>query len=67
MRFLVDECTGPAVARGILLRLADERPAAKIDVLRRLLSAYADRISGQFVVVTETKIRFALINPVKYT
>jgi predicted nuclease of predicted toxin-antitoxin system len=51
----------------ILLRLADERPASKIDVLRRLLSAYADRISGQFVVVTETKIRFALINPAKYT
>lgn len=43
----------------ILLRLTDERPAAKIDVLQRLLSAYAARIPGQFVVVTETKIRFA--------
>jgi predicted nuclease of predicted toxin-antitoxin system len=121
MRFLVDECTGPAVARWlraqqhhvfsvyeeargadddeviqrafaenrilitndkdfgekvyrkqlphkgvILLRLADERSAIKIDVLERLLSAYADRIAGQFVVVTETKIRFARINPDKY-
>jgi predicted nuclease of predicted toxin-antitoxin system len=114
MRFLVEECTGPAVAcwlraqqhdvfsvdeeaRGIdddeviqrvfaenrmivtndkdfgekvyrerlahkglvLLRLADERPATKIGVLERLFSAYADRIPGQFVVVTETEIRFA--------
>lgn len=122
MRFLVDECTGPAVAgwlraqqhevfsvydeaRGIdddeviqkafsenrvlitndkdfgekvyrerlphkgviLMRLADERPATKIGVLQRLLAAYADRIPGQFVVVTETKIRFARLSPVQYT
>lgn len=122
MRFLVDECTGPAVARWleaqqhdvfsvydeargiddeeviqrtfaenrllvtndkdfgekvyrerlphrgvILLRLADERSATKIDVLQKLLSAYADHIPGQFVVVTETKIRFARMNPAKYT
>jgi predicted nuclease of predicted toxin-antitoxin system len=121
MRFLVDECTGPAIARWlraqrhdvlsvyekargidddkviqrafaenrilitndkdfgekvyreqlphrgvILLRLSDERPAIKIDVLERLLTGYADRIPGQFVVVTETKIRFARINPAKY-
>ena len=114
MRFLVDECTGPAVAewlrgeghkvfsvydearglddeaiiqkaftenwilitndkdfgekiyregrphRGIvLLRLEDERAAVKIEVLRRLLQSYADRLSDQFVVVTETKVRFA--------
>jgi predicted nuclease of predicted toxin-antitoxin system len=114
MRFLVDECTGPAVAewlrgqkhevfsvyeearglddeaiihkaltenwilitndkdfgekiyregrphRGIiLLRLGDERAAAKIEVLRRLLRGYADRLLDQFVVVTETKVRFA--------
>ncbi|MFZ0946226.1 MAG: DUF5615 family PIN-like protein [Syntrophobacteraceae bacterium] len=118
MRFLVDECTGPAVARWlnaqrhdvfsvyeeargidddeviqrafaehrvlitndkdfgekiyrerlphegvILLRLADERSAVKIEVLRKLISAYSDRIAGQFVVVTETKVRFARINP----
>jgi predicted nuclease of predicted toxin-antitoxin system len=118
VRFLVDECTGPAVARWlraqrhdvfsvyeeargidddeviqrafaehrvlisndkdfgekiyrerlphegvILLRLADERSAVKIEVLRKLLSAYSHRIPGQFVVVTETKVRFARIYP----
>lgn len=114
MRFLVDECTGPAVARWlreqhhevfsvyeqargmddedivqkafvenrilitsdkgfgekvyrdrwphkgvILLRLDDERAASKIDVLRRLLARYANQLFGRFVVVTETKVRFA--------
>lgn len=114
MRFLVDECTGPAVAkwlreqghevfsvyeemrgaddeevirkacagdwilvtndkdfgekiyreghphRGvILLRLTDERTATKIAVLRQLIRTYADRLPGQFVVVTETGVRFA--------
>jgi predicted nuclease of predicted toxin-antitoxin system len=118
VRFLVDECTGPAVghwlraqqhdvfsiyetARGmnddevirrafaegriivtndkdfgekiyrerlphkgvILLRLADERSAVKIGVLQRLLSSHANRIPGQFVVVTETKVRFARTIP----
>lgn len=114
MRFLVDECTGPAVsrwlkdrrhdvfsvyeeARGIdddevlriahdehrvlitndkdfgtkiyrerkphrgviFLRLADERPSVKIEVLQKLLARYSDRIPDQFVVVTESKVRFA--------
>jgi predicted nuclease of predicted toxin-antitoxin system len=114
MRFLVDECTGPAVAgwlrdqnhvvfsvfdeargmddddiiqkalnehwilitndkdfgdkvyrdgrlhRGIiLLRLEDERPLIKIDVLSRLLKAYSTRIPDSFLVVTETQVRFA--------
>jgi len=114
MRFLVDECIGPAVAewlrrlkhevfsvydearsldddaiiqkaftenwilitndkdfgekiyreghphRGIiLLRTEDERTAVKIAVLWRLLRSYADRLPDQFVVVTETKVRFA--------
>jgi predicted nuclease of predicted toxin-antitoxin system len=122
MRFLVDECTGPAVARWlraqghdvfsiyeeargidddevirkafaenrilvtndkdfgekvyrermahngvILLHLADERPAIKIGVRQRLLSAYPERIPRQFVVVTETKIRFARMTPPQYT
>jgi predicted nuclease of predicted toxin-antitoxin system len=113
MRFLVDECTGPAVAewlrgqkhevfsiydeaRGIdddniikkaftenwvlitndkdfaekvyreglphkgviLLRLEDERAVIKIDTLKRLLENYADRLPDQFVVVTETQVRF---------
>ena len=114
MRLLVDECTGPAVARWlreqqhevfsvyeqargmdddgiiqkafeenwilitndkdfgekvyrdkrphrgvILLRLNDERAASKIDTLRRLLRDYADQLADQFVVVTETTVRFA--------
>jgi len=114
VRFLVDECTGPRVARWlrdqghdifsvfdeargiddlriiqkayeetsilitndkdfgekiyreghphhgvILLRLGDERAANKIDVLSRLLKIYADKLPNQFVVVTETRVRFA--------
>ena len=114
MRFLVDECTGPAVAhwlrqqshevfsvyeqargmeddeiiqkafdenwilitndkdfgekvyreryphRGIvLLRLEDERASRKIDAIRRLLRDYAEQLPGCFVVVTETRVRFA--------
>ena len=114
MRFLVDECTGPAVAswlqdhnhhvfsvfdeamgmdddeiirkalnerwilitndkdfgqkvyrdgrlhRGvILLRLEDERPASKIQVLSRVLESYSDRISNSFLVATERQVRFA--------
>lgn len=114
MRFLVDECTGPAVAgwlreqdhdvfsvferaRGmdddevidkafaesrilitndkdfgekiyrerrphwgvVLLRLNDERALNKINVMQRLLENHADRLASQFVVVTETTVRFA--------
>ncbi len=114
MRLLIDECTGPAVARWlseqghevfsvydeargisdddvlhkafaenwilitndkdfgeqvfrarrphrgiVLLRLDDERASNKIDVLRRLLDTYADRLSDSFVVATETQTRFA--------
>lgn len=114
MRFLVDECTGPAVAtwllgeghevysvydlsagasdddllamavrdewilitndrdfgelifregrphRGVVfLRLDDERPANKIRVLDQLLVGYGRQLPNQFVVVTETQVRFA--------
>jgi predicted nuclease of predicted toxin-antitoxin system len=116
MRFLVDECTGPAVtrwlreqqhevfsvyeaARGItdeeviqkaydeswivvtndkgfgekvyrerrphrgvvFLRLEDERAANKIAALQQLLARYADRLPDSFVVVTETRVRFARV------
>ena len=45
--------------RGIIfMRLEDERPANKIQVLRRLIESYADRFEDQFVVVTETQVRF---------
>ena len=114
MRILVDECTGPAVAkwlreqghevfsvyedtRGlsddevmtlayaenrilitndkdfgekifreqrqhcgvIFLRLDDERAPNKIAVLEQVLITYADQLVGQFVVVSENRIRFA--------
>src|SRR5437763_11796699 len=114
MRFIVDECTGPKVARWlreqghevfsvydeargmedeaiiqkafaeswilitndkdfgekvykerrqhrgvVFLRLEDERAANKIETLRRLLEGYADRLPDHFVVVTETRVRFA--------
>jgi hypothetical protein len=41
------------------LRLEDERATAKLETLRKLLDNYADRLTDQFVVVTETKVRFA--------
>lgn len=114
MRFLVDECTGPGVARWlrdqqhdvfsvfdeargmdddriiqkvfaeywilitndkdfgekvyreghphhgvVFLRLSDERATNKIDVLSRLLKTYAAKLPNNFVVVTETRVRFA--------
>ncbi len=43
----------------VLMRLDDERAANKVEVLRRLLEAYADRLAGHFVVVTEKRVRFA--------
>ncbi|MBC7261698.1 MAG: DUF5615 family PIN-like protein, partial [Chloroflexi bacterium] len=43
----------------ILLRLDDERAVVKIETLRRLLQCYANELPGQFVVVSETKVRFA--------
>ena len=46
--------------RGVIfLLLEDERAANKIEVLRRLLEGYADRLADRFVVVTDTRVRFA--------
>src|SRR6266699_3629466 len=114
MKFLVDECTGPAVARWleqqghdifyvydeargidddkvieiaqieerilitndrgfgekvfrkrrphhgvVFLRLADERAADKIRVLGQLLDQHSSALVNRFVVVTETRVRFA--------
>ena len=114
MRFLVDECTGPHVAkwlteqgfvtfsvfdqaRGmsdgdilgkalsenwilitndkdfgemvfrerrqhhgvIFLRLDDERSVNKINVIQRLLAKYTEKLADRFVIVNETKVRFA--------
>lgn len=43
----------------VLLRLEDERAVVKIETLKRLLESYADRLAEQFVVVTESRVRFA--------
>lgn len=43
----------------VFLRLEDERATNKIDTLRRLLESYSDRLANNFVVVTETRVRFA--------
>ena len=46
--------------RGVIfMRLEDERAANKIEVLRRLLDGYADRLTDGFVVVTDVRVRFA--------
>jgi len=112
MRFLVDECTGPAVAKWlrsshhevfsvydevlglddesiiekanrenyvlvtndkdfgelvfrkrkphkgvVLLRLEDERSENKIAVLHRVLESYSDKLSDNFIIVTEKTVR----------
>ncbi len=45
--------------RGVIfMRLEDERSAHKIDVLRRLLELYEDKLPDRFVVVTESRVRF---------
>ena len=41
------------------MRLADERPNNKIEVLSRSVELYTDRFENQFIVVTETQVRFA--------
>ncbi len=46
--------------RGVIfMRLADERPANKIDILRRLLESHAGKLADRFVVVTDSRVRFA--------
>lgn len=50
--------------RGIVfLRLLDERSASKIFAIRRLLQNYADQLTDNFVVVTESQVRFSQILP----
>ncbi len=43
----------------VFLRLDDERAINKIKVLEQLLKNYAEKLSEQFVTVTETKVRIA--------
>ncbi len=43
----------------VFLRLKNELSGNKIAVLRRLLESYADELPGNFVVVSDTQVRFA--------
>lgn len=46
--------------RGVIfMRLDDQRAVAKITVLKSLLETYSEQLVDHFVVVTETKVRFA--------
>ena len=46
--------------RGIvLLRLGNERASSKIGAVQQLLDSYAEEIPDCFVVVKETRVRFA--------
>jgi len=48
----------------VLLRLDDERVENKTAVIQRLLENYSDRLADTFVVVTESRVRFARLNVV---
>lgn len=43
----------------ILLRLRDERNTIKINAVRTLLDNHAGTLQGQFIVVSETRVRVA--------
>jgi predicted nuclease of predicted toxin-antitoxin system len=43
----------------VLLRLENERSFNKIKTLQTFLGSYADQITDNFVVVTESRVRFA--------
>jgi predicted nuclease of predicted toxin-antitoxin system len=43
----------------VLLRLEDERAFVKIETIRRLLESYAEKLPGNFVVVSSVSVRFA--------
>ena len=42
----------------VFMRLQDERSANKIEVIRKLLNSHVMRLQDQFVVVTESRVRF---------
>lgn len=50
--------------RGVIfLRLDDERTPNKIHVLTQLLAGHSNQLPNQFVVATETQVRFAGTTP----
>ena len=54
---------GKSHAGVVLLRLRDERPGPKIQVLSRLLESYADKLPGSFIVVSEQRIKIGKRRP----
>jgi predicted nuclease of predicted toxin-antitoxin system len=42
----------------VFMRLRDEGADSKIKVMRGLLAEYSDKLANQFVVVTESRVRF---------
>jgi len=66
MRFLVDESTGPAVARWLqsqghdVFSVYEHAPGTADDeIMGRLLEQHAEELADNYVVVTETRVRFA--------
>lgn len=47
----------------VLLRLDDERNAAKIAILQKLIDRHSTTLVNHFVVVTEKQVRFASPKP----
>ena len=45
----------------ILLRLENERATNKINTLRQLLEMYLEQLPSNFIVVSETQVRFARV------
>lgn len=45
----------------ILLRLGDDKPSTTIEAMRRLLTGYAPRLAGNFVVINNRRVR--VLNP----
>ncbi|MFM9964063.1 MAG: DUF5615 family PIN-like protein [Planctomycetaceae bacterium] len=43
----------------VLLRLPKSTPATRVEAIERVLDQYGESIVGQFIVVTDRKIRFA--------
>jgi hypothetical protein len=42
----------------VFLWLEDERAAAKIEAIKKLIDGYGERLVDAFVVVTEKQVRF---------
>jgi predicted nuclease of predicted toxin-antitoxin system len=45
----------------LLLRLHDESPSTRLNVIKSVLERYADKLTGQFVVATEDSVRVRYI------